>query len=941
MRNRKGEIAPSSNAKFLGEDSEPISCATAGTKPDPAATINIAFSAPFALAFSRFQFPPAWDATAAARQPVPLFSTSSLTFGETDTAFAIQLRPTLLPNSTPIIESMNSTTDNDQSTTWQENRHLLLHSYTSWLQANPKPAMNQMTTSSGGTDAVDPPIALRRGKRRRSAISPVKDSRSIGPTITLENDLNDIFQPTTPSQRRSKKRARLSHPSVSTTGLTPAVRRASLATPRRRITAPPQTPPSTTIQVVQFTPYRQVLDERYKRRIRRNGLSEECNDYEADKRIKAELEKRVQAKDEELRKLREELEAVKAASAHDVPSAEEDTSSQRIDEVEAELAALRESFNSAAAAGNDDDFADINWDHVIVRKAGATLGPGSDGGDTIPIWEDDDVMTADVGINTNAQPECGPDVELLAMALDLEAAKHEKRKLFQDVRHQLPGSSTNPMPSFEFADSPSRPQQNFTTSLSSLPSPPKDFYRNLSATLKATTSRADDAELALYSLDTNLKSLGFEGSDGGAIIADIASQFRKARLELERAVPGETVTAFENAKVLPDIIARVKSLVRQLKDKEAEMKAMRDQQKTLKGNFEHAIMASDKSNRRVWDLENSIEAGAEEMLETRMKVQALEKESAEKDKNVSALITALEKYRQDVTRLEQLVTQLESEVVFKVQEAKDMASLEKEQQLLDLEAKVAAEERGRRAAETSAVERLAMIKDLEAKLEVAQRRAFDVQLQLNAVSASKEEEEFKLKKKLHERDEQAQAQLGALNTRISNLGTTLASANAEVEKLKVHKLKLEDRVRKEVELGERAVEVIKEELMKSLGKVNETKNSYVRGAKIRVANGELRDAEEEEGESGAEPMTPVSLVRFVDAEADDEHVQGSVELSRGKGRRGRSKGKHGKRDRRPDSGIGMGTLSEEDETDGVDELSDGVGEFSLDGDDEVDVDMMV
>ena len=835
---------------------------------------------------------------------------------------------------------MNSATDNDHSTTWYESRQLLLQSYTSWLQANPKPAMDQGTTSSGGTDAIDLPIALGRGKRRSSAISPVKDHRSTDTTNDLENDLEINPQPTTPSRRRSKKRARFSNPSMSTTGLTPSVLRASLATPRRQPSVPTRTPYSTATQEIQFTPYRQVLDERSKRRIRRNGLSEEGNDYAADKRIKAELEKRVQAKDEELTKLREELEAVKAASANNVPCAEEDTSSQRIDEVEAELAALRESFNSAAVAGNDDDFADINWDHVNVRKAGATPAPRSDGGDTIPIWEDDDVLTTDVGINTDAQTECGQDVELLAMALDLEAAKHEKRKLFQDVRQQLPSSSTNPTPSFEFADSPSRPQQNLTTSLSSLPSPPKDFYRNLAATLKATTSRADDAELALHNLDTDLKSLGFEGSDAGAIIADIVSQFRKARLELERAVPGETVTAFENAKVLPDIIARVKSLVRQLKDKEAEMKAMRDQQKTLKGNFEHAIMASDKSNRRVWDLENSVEASAEEMLQTRMKVQALEKESAEKDKNVSALITALEKYRQDVTRLEQLVTQLESEVVFKVQEAKDVASLEKEQQLLDLEAQVAAEERGRRAAETSALERLAVIKDLEAKLEVAQRRAFDVQLQLNAVSAFKEEEEFKLKKKLHEQDEQAQAQLGALNTRISNLGTALASANAEVEKLKVHKLKLEERVRKEVELGERAVEVIKEELMKSLGKVNETKNSYVRGAKIRVANGELRDAEEEEGESGAEPMTPVSLVRFVDAEADEEHIQGSVELSRGKGRRSRGRGKHGKRDRRPDSGIGMGTLSEEDETDGVDELSDGVGEFSLDGDDEVDVDMM-
>jgi hypothetical protein len=844
---------------------------------------------------------------------------------------------------------MNLTTEGDQSITWQQNRKLHLRCYTAWLEANPKPTMNPILSQPEDPNTIDLPIALRRRKRRSSAISPTKErgSTPLSDSTPGWDDVPDATtQPKTPSRRRSKKRVRFSDPGISntssapkTTGLTPFVRRASLATPRRRVSAPPRTPTPATPQEIQFTPFRQVLDERCKRRIRRNGLSEEGNDYETDKKIKTELEKQVRAKDDELRKLREELEAARAARADSIPSADEDTSSQRIDEVEAELAALRESFN-AAVVQNDDDLADINWGHVNVHKAGTTPGPMSDGGDTIQIWEDDDVLTVEVGTNTEPQPNYGQDAELLAMALDLEAAKQEKRQLFQDVRHQLPGSSANVSTSFEFADSPSRPQQNLVTSLSSLPSPPKNFYHNLSATLKATTRRAEDAELALHNLNAELESLGFQSSDAGTVVAEIATQFRKARLELERAVPGETVCAFENAKVLPETIARVKSLVRQLKDKEAELKAMRDQQKTLKGNFEHAILASDKSNRRVQELENAIETGAEEMLETRMKVQALEKESAEKDKNISALITALEKYREDVTRLEQLVTQLESQIVFKVQEAKDAMQAETEQQILDLEAKVAAEERGRRAAETSAVDRLTTIKDLEARMETAQRHVFDVQVQLNALAASKEEEEFKLKKKLHERDEQAQAQLGALNTRISNLGTALASANAEVEKLKVHKMKLEERVKKEVELGERAVEVIKAELIKSLGKVNETKNSYVRGAKIRVANGELQDAEEEEGESGVEPMTPVSLVRFVDVEVEEDHVDGSVQVSRGKGRRSRSKGKTGRRGKRYDSGIGIGTSSEEDETDGVDELSDGVGEFSLDGDDGVDVDMI-
>lgn len=844
---------------------------------------------------------------------------------------------------------MISTTSNERPTDWQQNRGFLLRLYTAWLEANPKPIMDSAPAPPGDPNSADVPIALRSRKRRSCAVSPVKGRSSTASASRgdpAEDDSDPIPQPVTPSTKRSKKRVRFSDPGISnpstglttTTGLTPFVRRASLATPRRRISTPPQTPRHTKAQEVQFTPFRQVLDERCKRRIRRNGLSEEGNGYEADKKTQAVLKRQLEAKDNELRKLREELEAAKTTKPGNVPPVEEGASSQRIDELEAELAALRESSN--AAANPEDDSADINWDHVNVHKASFVPRPQSEGGDTIRIWEDDDdALAVDLGTITEAQADLGEDAALLAMALDLEAAKNEKRQLFQDVRHQLPASSANPSTSFEFADSPSCSQRDLNTSLASLPSPPKDFYRSLSATLKATTSRAEDAELALHKFEAELKTLGFEGSDSSAVVAEIAAQFRRARLELERAVPGETVTAFENAMVLPEIVARVKSLVRQLKDKEAELKAMRDQQKTLKGNFEHAILASDKSNRRVRELENAFETGAEEMLETRMKVQALEKEGVEKDKNISALITALEKYREDVTRLEQLVTQLEGEMVFKIQEAKDEAMSGTEQQISDLEAKVAAEERGRRAAETSAVERLAAIEELETRMETAQRHATDVQLQLNALAASKEEEEFKLKKKLHERDEQAQAQLGALNARISNLGTALASANAEVEKLKLHKAKLEERVKKEVELGERAVEVIKEELMKSLGKVNETKNSYVRGAKIRVANSELRDAEQEEGESGAEPMTPVSLVRFVDVEADEEHVEGSVEVSRGKRRGRRSRAKHARRNKRSDSGIGMETSSEGYDTDGMDELSDGVGEFSLDGDDEADVDM--
>ena len=43
---------------------------------------------------------------------------------------------------------MNLTTESEQSITWQQNRQLHLRCYTAWLEANPKPAMNQIITES-------------------------------------------------------------------------------------------------------------------------------------------------------------------------------------------------------------------------------------------------------------------------------------------------------------------------------------------------------------------------------------------------------------------------------------------------------------------------------------------------------------------------------------------------------------------------------------------------------------------------------------------------------------------------------------------------------------------------------------------------------------------------------------------------------------------------
>ncbi|KAF7514017.1 hypothetical protein GJ744_006631 [Endocarpon pusillum] len=873
-----------------------------------------------------------------------------------------------------------------RSVDWETERGRLLHIYTTWLEsALPTKTASTMSDEPTHFIDLDQPIALRRSKRRSDAISPSK------PTATGSAVHNsDNGAPHTPSRTRSKKRVRFSNPgsliatsSAASSGLTPYIGRATLSTPRRRASTPAATRGEPL--EIQFTPFRAVLDSRTQRRLRRNGLSQEMNAYESERRDKAQLEKALHAKDHELEELKKQLEAAKHenAVAHH-STVEELSSNQKI--VEAELEDLRQSFNEGNMPAGFDDDMDINWDAVNVHKAVAPPCPASDSGDTIPIYDDDAAVlepnTPD-GRNrfsTHSEPvDTTIDEEILAMALDLESAKQEKRKLFNDVRghvptlQPVPSSSTNLGASLHFEDSPAPSTQGqqqrqpcLATSTTSLASPPKTFYADLSKTLKSTIHRAENAELALHNLEADLRTLGFGPSDDdfstSSILDNIRAHFRQARLDLERALPGETPSGLhESAQVLPEAISKLKLLSRRVQEREAELRSMHEQQRTLKGNFECGLRAAEKANQRIKELEEAIEEGADDLLAMRMKLQASEKDGVEKDHTIASLITALEKYRADVTRLEGLVIQLENLQSFKVQETHDSSS----QRIEDLEAEVAAESTGRHKAEESAVQRLAKIQALNAALEAANSDASALQIQLSTLEAQKAESELRLQQTSQEKDQQHENSVQNLNTRLSTLSTALATSQAESTRLNGLVGKLQSRLRISEDASTRAVEALWQEQIRALTKCSEIRKSYVRGCKVRGANWEMEDEDDVAEASGeGEPLTPVSLVRFVDVEEDNEgeaagpgrerseedvngegEVEGRVEMERGRRRsrsssvvkksnlarrglgiemsmgmgldarkkRAASGGAGRRRKRRFDSGIGMGCLDEEED----------------------------
>ncbi|KAK5239925.1 hypothetical protein LTS03_011999, partial [Exophiala xenobiotica] len=257
------------------------------------------------------------------------------------------------------------------------------------------------------------------------------------------------------------------------------------------------------------------------------------------------------------------------------------------------------------------------------------------------------------------------------------------------------------------------------------------------------------------------------------------------------------------------------------RDREAEWKSMREQQRCLKGNFDDAIVAAEKANSRVKELEETIDTNAEGMLEIRMRAQAWEQESKEHEDNNRLLIATINKYRGEVKRLEELVISIETEQAARLQEVRTATTTEVGQQLSDMVAKVAAETRGRQTAAGSAADRLRKLTKLEASVMKALQQIDDVKEQL--------------------------------------AGLGLRRANREIE----------------------SDHLVTDPIL---------------------------------------PMMRASVVRSSSLDYnDDDHVEGSVEILRGKSRQGRAvvPGLRIKKRprRRDDSGIVMGSLSEVDEDD--------------------------
>lgn len=686
----------------------------------------------------------------------------------------------------------------------------------------------------------DLPIALRR-TRRSSAVShslPQETQRPKSPSVS------------TPS-RGAKKRVRFSDPGLSTdhdahvdddehvsasTGLTPHIRRTTLepcsGTKRRRHSGPAaqdcQDAFDSTIDTrhsgeVTFLPLRQVLDGRVKRRIRRNGLSEEINIITAERRRKAQqtsdeiaaLRSEVAAKDAEIRRL----------SGATVVGQEDDETQESIDELKRQVSQLRRVLKSPDSSNETEDT--IDYHTTRVDWAMRVRDPFSNEYSDMELDVDDDDDDDDddeFGDRTIAELACStpsrrssnvrnsfptppstspnlapitpsrrhpvtPTSQAAAVQTSFTAAEREE---LEDELASLQleiAKLTGTLETYEAMTSrlseklsPFAPEDGSAAALiMGSRSPAVKVEAQLNNLLRALSDRT----AALDGLGASLGELGFPGADASEVVLSLSSAFRTARLELEYLTPGEIALPLTaaGASVLDLLLARLRELAK----------------RTLE--CEDAI---DEYHVLELSLRKQLGARAEAMDAAKAERDALAGEAAKKDARIRELEVgvqrlrgAVKSYTRDVSELEGLVQRLEG----------DLDAANKDLRAAREQNEADAEERADAARDKDFAAAM-----LEEKLGLALEQTSELKDQLEQLRARHKEEVFAMSHRHGVDLVMRDSRVSELRLEVDRVNEALREAHETVQNLRVENGALGDRLDSEKAKAKAAIDTMKSEL---------------------------------------------------------------------------------------------------------------------------------
>ncbi|KAH7370135.1 hypothetical protein BKA65DRAFT_444933 [Rhexocercosporidium sp. MPI-PUGE-AT-0058] len=747
----------------------------------------------------------------------------------------------------------------------------------------------------------DRPIAVRR--KRRSSVRLTSRSRSNSQSAPTHPH-GIATPPQTP--KRTKKKVRFSDPGLAiesdyaSSGLTPFIRRTSLSTPKskRRQSTPAKLwnragyevePASGTLQ---FAPLRQVLEGRVKRRIKRNGLSEEINIIEFDKRVeargrKSEVEKlksELALKDLEVQSMRDEQDIASQIEGESGGSITTNTTlSSKVQELEQEIRHLKEELsrreldsdtiddrnnwtlaardpynyeddNDMMITNYDEDFEDMTGNDELMttptRLNTSFLSPPS----TMPNTPCKSVCSMSAGIQASLPI---PDPENVELKSQLQSLQAEIAKLTSAVAFNEDNATRLAEKLSEFI--PVNESRDHSTLDSALDT--------VLTQLALTQSQALEHSTAFSALSNEITNLGFAATNPDEALENIGKQFRQARLDLEYLTPGEVAEGFENEKLLGLLVSRVRVLVEKVKDRDESIDQYHEQE----------VLLRQQLNDRV----SVMESMKNDLTHATTVVTSLREEVRERETDSERLRAALEGYRTEVSSLETLISRVENEA--RASEQGLRCEMEELQARLNNE--VAQHDVTKTVNEGNEM----LLPELERRLGAALEAAADMQSQLSSLTTMHAD---MTAEPLALRD----AKVSELRGEIERVNEALKSAHATILSLR----KENKEVRERAERGRFVVR----DMLRQLGRAEEMGKGFVECDEVVGASAQRRSSSVGVSSSTPRATEGGGLVR----------KGGMFDASLA---RRSSTGKSGKKRRRYDSGLGFLEEGEEDETMGV------------------------
>ena len=604
---------------------------------------------------------------------------------------------------------------------------------------------------------------------------------------------------------------------VTPTEVTPNMKRATLdqsfaAEPAQTITnnaransisAVMSSSPSGPFQQVQFSPLRDVLNGRLRRRLRRSHLSEVQNEVEEHKREDVRrdheldrLRRSSEEKDRQLKQLMLELELQKQMGIDIAEESKEEKGEHakhvqrkqdEIVQIKNEIAELRSKVDAAAHGPSND------------TNASSVMNVD---------FDDDDDNAADNSGLILVEPS-DIDIPRETMSVRRESTPLVKTPKTPYTRDSITNDTS--------------------ISMIDIPDPAHEAERKeFEKALTALSRKLSDAQAALQIFSIELQTLGFasENASPESILSAIRNSFQQVRLEIHELLPGQVSLDVSNGDFLHVLVGEVRRLIEQVRDISVQNERYDELERVLRAQIDGVLdklAKVDARNRTLelqWsELDKESERKEKEIIELGSQVEDLEEESQEqtlelndRDEKIKELEEVLGESSTTIEQLQNVIQSYRDEIATLEAQAVKMDSTYKAQisemwndytkKLAETKDALDSETLRREMAETDVTEKTTEITELKVKLEDAATKVDRLRAELQSTQSSIDSEKS--------RADAAEVDLADKNDVIETLEEKIKTAETALSELHEDLRTLENMVTAERRQREEAEALVDE-----------------------------------------------------------------------------------------------------------------------------------